>query len=139
MLFLRIAFGIVFVWMGILKLFNVSPVQSVLSNAIPALGESQLLLFSAAFFEILIGTAFLANKFVRFAAIIMVIHTFIITFAVLFTQGFAPRFPVLSLAGEHALKNLVFIAAGLILISEKEEKAHHVEPNEKTHHPHDES
>lgn len=126
-MFLRISLGIVFVWMGVLKLFNVSPVQEILANAIPGLGESQLLLFAAAFFEILIGAAFLANKFVKIAAIVMAIHVLISTLAVLATQGFAPRFPVLSLAGEHALKNLVFIAAALVLLSEKEEETplHH--------------
>jgi putative oxidoreductase len=132
---IRLALGLVFVWMGVLKLFNVSPMQDILNNAIPSLGESQLLLFAAAFFEILIGAAFLANKFVKFAAVIMSIHLFILTFAVLFTQGFAPRFPVLSLAGEHALKNLVLIAAGLLLLSEEHEKPHHAS-HEKAEHPH---
>lgn len=123
-LLLRFAFGIVFVWTGILKLFNVSPVQDILTKALPGLGESQLLLFAAAFFEILIGIALLSNKFVKIASIILIVHMLIVTIAVLFTQGFAPRFPVLSLAGEHVLKNLVFIAGALILISEKEVKHH---------------
>lgn len=131
---LRIALGIVFVWMGVLKLFNASPVEDILIKAIPGLGESQLLLFVAAFLEILIGAAFLSNKFVKFAAIVMSVHLSILTLAILFTQGFAPRFPVLSLAGEHALKNLVFIAAGLLLVTEKVEKYHVHEPNEKKHH-----
>jgi uncharacterized membrane protein YphA (DoxX/SURF4 family) len=130
---LRVTLGVVFLWMGILKLFNVSPVQNALSNAIPALGESQLLLFSAAFFEILIGAAFLSNKFVKAAAIVMAIHTFVITFAVLFTQGFAPRFPVLSLVGEHAVKNFVLIAAALTLLSEKDEKQPPTEPGVSNH------
>lgn len=99
--------------------------QDILTTAIPGLGESQILLFSAAFFEILIGVALLANKFVKIAAIVLSIHLLIITGAVLFTQGFAPRFPVLSLAGEHALKNLVLIAAALVVLSEEKEKEHH--------------
>ncbi len=131
---LRLSLGIVFVWMGVLKLFNASPVEEILIKAIPGLGESQLLLFVAAFLEILIGAAFLSNKYVKFSAIIMSVHLLVLTLAVLFTQGFAPRFPVLSLAGEHALKNLVFIAAGLLLIAQKEEKDHALEINEKKHH-----
>lgn len=133
-LLLRVSLGIIFTWMGILKLFNVSPVQDSLTQAFPALGESQVLLFSAAFFEILIGAAFLANKFVKIAAAIMSIHLLIITTAVLITQGFAPRFPVLSLIGEHAIKNLVLIAAGLVLLSEKEESIHATQGEGK--HPH---
>lgn len=135
-LLLRIALGIVFVWMGILKLFNVSPIQESLTAAIPGLGESQILLFSAAFFEILIGAALLANKFVKVAALIMTVHLFIITSAILFTQGFAPRFPVLSLVGEHALKNLVLIAAALVLLSEKKEKEHQTISHDTKEHKH---
>lgn len=133
-LFLRIALGIVFFWMGVLKLFNVSPIQQALTTAIPGLGESQILLFSAAFFEILIGAALLANKFVKVAAMIMSIHLLIITAALFFSQGFAPRFPVLSLVGEHALKNLVLIAAALVLLAEKEEKQHHTGSHDKKEH-----
>lgn len=129
--FLRVSLGIIFVWMGILKIFNVSPVQDSLINAFPSLGESQLLLFCVGFFEILVGAAFLANKFVKIAAIVMCIQLLFVTAAVLFTQGFAPRFPVLSLIGEHVLKNLALIAAGLVLIAEKEEKQHQAE-HEKT-------
>jgi uncharacterized membrane protein YphA (DoxX/SURF4 family) len=121
---LRVSLGIIFLWMGILKLFTVSPVQESLINAFPTLGESQLLLFCVAFFEILIGGAFLANKFVTIAAIVMSIQLLFVTVVVLLTQGFAPRFPVLSLIGEHALKNLALIAAGLLLIAEREKKEH---------------
>lgn len=122
---LRITLGIIFIWMGILKLFNVSPIQDALTTAIPGLGESQVLLFSAAFFEVLVGGALLANKFVKVAAVVLIIHLLVITVAMLFSQGFAPRFPVLSLVGEHALKNVVLIAAALVLVSEKEENQHH--------------
>jgi uncharacterized membrane protein YkgB len=141
--FLRVAIGFVFVWMGLLKLFNVSPVQGAVADAIPGLGSSQVLLFAAAFFELLIGAAFLANKFVKVAAITMSIHLTILTVGILITQGFAPRFPVLSLVGEHALKNLILIAAGLVLLSEKDDKHHrpseHVPQHHQPQHPQHES
>ncbi len=131
---LRIALGSVFVWTGVLKLFNVSPVNEMLVKAIPGLGESQVLLFVFALLEILIGASLLANKFVRFAAIIMCLHLFILTIAILFTQGFVPRFPILSLAGEYALKNIVLVAAGFFLIVHKEEKHLAHDANEEKHH-----
>lgn len=120
---LRFALGTVFFWFGILKLFAVSPVQEIIRQALPPfLGESQLFMFALAFIEILIGIAFFLNQYVKLAAFVMLGHLTIATVTVLFTQGFDPRFPVLSLAGEFALKNLVLMAAGYILIVEKAEK-----------------
>lgn len=120
---LRISLGIVFFWFGILKLFNASPVISIIEKALPPLlGESQLFMFILAFVEMLIGVALLANRFVKLAAGVMIVHLLVATGSVLFTQGFTPRFPMLSLAGEFVMKNLVLVAAGFVLISEKDEK-----------------
>ncbi len=129
---LRWALGVTFFWFGVLKLFNVSPVQDIISKAIPGLGESQVLLFILAFIEILIGVAFLTNRFVKVVAIVMIVHLLITGAAVLVTQGFMPRFPVLSLAGENALKNLVLIAGGLVLLSEKHEIEKKIEHHKQT-------
>lgn len=87
------------------------------------LGESQLFLFALSFVEVGIGVALLSNRFVKITAIVMIIHLLLATSSVLITQGFDPRFPVLSLAGEFVVKNLVLIAAGLILIVEKTSKS----------------
>lgn len=123
LMILRIALGVVFFWFGILKLFAVSPVQEIIHQALPSLlGESQLFMFALAFVEILIGVAFLVNRYVKIAAFVMLGHLTIATVTVLFTQGFDPRFPVLSIEGEFALKNIVLMAAGYVLIAEKTEK-----------------
>ncbi len=120
---LRYSLGIVFFWFGILKLFNASPVIEIIERALPPmLGESELFMFSLAFVEMLIGIAFLANRFVKLAAFVMIGHLLVATGSVLITQGFTPRFPVLSFAGEFVVKNIVLIAAGVILIAEKNEK-----------------
>lgn len=124
LLFLRLSLGFTFFWFGILKLFNVSPVIDIIRHALPAVGQSQLFFFGLALIEIAIGAAFLANRFVKIAAIVMIVHLIISTGSVIITQGFAPRFPVLSLAGEFAVKNLVLISAGLVLLAEKAEKSH---------------
>lgn len=123
LLILRWSLGITFCWFGVLKLFAVSPVQSIMVAALPPVfAESQLFLFLIAFLEILIGIAFFANKAIKLATIVMIGYLLLTTIAVLVTQGFSPRFPVLSLAGEFAVKNLVLMAGGLILITEKEVK-----------------
>ena len=73
--------------------------------------------------EILLGVAFLANRFVRLASIVMIVHLLIATISVLITQGFDPRFPILSLSGEFVVKNLVLMAAALVLFFQKQEEA----------------
>jgi uncharacterized membrane protein YkgB len=124
LLMLRYSLGITFFWFGILKLFNASPVIEIVEKALPPmLGQSELFMFGLAFVEMLIGIAFLANRFVKLAAFVMSAHLLVATGSVLVTQGFTPRFPVLSLAGEFVVKNIVLIAAGFVLIAEKNEKA----------------
>lgn len=122
--FLRVALGITFFWFGILKLFNASPVISVIKEAMPQqLVSLPMFFFLLALFEIMIGLALLANKFVKIGVIVMIGHLLIVTVAVLVTQGFDPWFPVLSLEGEFVVKNLVLIAGGFILLTEgKKEK-----------------
>lgn len=115
---LQYTLGITFLWFGILKLFNASPVLNIIKLAIPPfLSDSQIFFFLLSLLEIAIGTAFLANRFVKIAAIVMIIHLLIASSSVLITQGFDPRFPVLSLEGEFVVKNLVLMAAGLVLIA----------------------
>jgi len=130
-MFLRLSLGLVFFWFGVLKLFNASPMLPILKDTFPGIGESQLFIFLLAFGEMLIGLAFLTNRFVKIAAIIMMVTLFVLSVAMLFTQGFDPRFPVLSLVGELVLKNVVLIAAGLVLIAEKTETIEEKAPSKQ--------
>ncbi len=117
---LRVSLGICFVWFGVLKLFAVSYTLGILQSVLPSvLGHSQMFGFLVALIEIAIGISFLINKWDRIAALAMVIFVTIITVPILVTQGFDPRFPVLSIVGESAMKNLILIAGGLVLLSDK--------------------
>lgn len=117
-LLLRLSLGVVFLWFGVLKLFNAGPVLTVIKHALPQiLTESQIFFLALSLLEIFIGLAFLTNRFVRIASLAMVFHLFVATISVLITQGFNPRFPILSLEGEFVVKNLVLISAGLVLLS----------------------
>lgn len=131
-LLLRLALGINFFWTGVLTLFNVSPIIPLIRNSFPqGIGDSQLFIFIVALFEILIGTSYLFNRFVKATSSIMIVSLSIMSIPVFILQGFSPRFPVLSLAGEMTLKNFVIVAAGLILIAEKD-----VIPSEKNNYKH---
>lgn len=100
-------------------MFNASPSLEILKNSLPqALGESQIFIFAVSFLEILIGVGLFLKRTYRFSALIMVVLLAIVTIASLITQGFSPRFPILSLTGEYALKNLALISAGIVILTE---------------------
>ena len=80
-----------------------------------SLGDHRWVLVCVALLEISIGLAFLLNRYVVVAALLMVGHLTVATVSVLVTQGFT-SFPTLSVAGEFVVKNLVLVAAGLVLI-----------------------
>lgn len=129
--FLRYTTGFIFIWFGVLKMFNASPSLDILKNSLPqAFGESQIFFFAIAFLEILIGIGLFLKRTYRFSALVMIILLTLVTLSTLFTQGFEPRFPILSLAGEYALKNLAIIAAAVAILSGKSKT---VEENPTSH------
>ncbi len=132
LLFLRLSLGICFLWFGILKLFNSSTFLLSIHKAFPAIAQFQLFTFIIAIVEIAIGTAYITNKFVKIISFVMIFLTLVVSIPVFVSQGFDPRFPVLSVVGEDVLKNLILISGGLVLISEKEEKVIVIEKSPDT-------
>lgn len=118
--FLRLSLGIIFLWFGLLKIFDVSPVMNIIILALPPiLGQSPIFLLLLALVEIVIGALFLINRFIKITAIVTAVHLTIASIAVLITQGFDPYFPLLTLEGEFVAKNLILIAAAMFLVVEK--------------------
>lgn len=119
-LFLRLSLGLMFLWFGVLKLFASGDGLSILQASLPTgLAFSQLFSFFIAFLEITLGLAFLSGKFVKTASITGFVYLLTTAVLIVLTQGFDPRFPVLSAAGESALKNLVLAGSCLILLTGK--------------------
>lgn len=119
---LRISLGIYFLWVGVLKLFANSPSLDLIQSALPsAIGQSPTFTLLIAFVEIVIGASYVSNKLDRLASVVMIISVALVSLPVFILQGFDPRVPVLSLAGELVLKNLILIGAGLVLLSEREQ------------------
>lgn len=115
---MRFALGIVFIWFGVLKLFSVSAVQGMIRLALPAfLSQSQPFWLALSLLEIFIGVGFFLPRLVKLTSVVMLGHLLIATITVLLTQGFSPRFPVLSLEGEFVIKNLVLMTSGLVLLA----------------------
>lgn len=118
---LRYSLGVTFIWFGLLKLFAVSPVTDMVKRAMPGqLANMPTFFLLLAILEIAIGIGFFTKHLVKFSALIMIGHLTVATLSVLVTQGFSPYFPVLTLPGEFVAKNLVLMAAGIVLLVQVE-------------------
>jgi len=117
---LRLSLAIVFFWFGVLKVANLSPVAGLLRASIPFLADSPYLQILG-IVEITIGTGLLFDRLTKQATALMVLHL-LGTLSVLVIAPsviFAPAFPVLTMAGEFVLKNVVLISAALVITFSK--------------------
>ena len=114
---LRIAIGIVFFWFGALKVTGFNPVYDIVYASFPflAAGIGNLLLGGL---ETLIGLALICNVFQKTTHFTLLLHL-LGTFGVFITAPqimFAPHFPMLTLAGEFVIKNIVLAMGGVVVI-----------------------
>lgn len=113
---LRIAMGIVFIWFGALKPFGLSPAEALVAKAttwIPIPG----FLYVLAAWEIAIGVCFVFTRLNRVAVALLLLHMpgTLLPLLTLRDDTWV-RFPfALSLEGQYIIKNVVLIAAGVVL------------------------
>lgn len=114
---LRCAFGVVFVWFGALKVAGVSPVGDFVAGTLPWVDRAWLLP-ALGLFEVAIGVGMIAGRALFLVCAVLVGHL-AGTFLSLVMQSdltFQDGNPlVLAADGEFVMKNLVFIAAALVL------------------------
>jgi uncharacterized membrane protein YkgB len=114
---LRISLGVVFLWFGLLKIFDVSPVSALVAKTIywfdpdvvvPALGAV----------EVFVGLCLLAGRLMRLALPLLVLQmagTFLVL-VLLPDIAFRHGNPLLlTVEGEFVVKNLVLLSAGLVI------------------------
>ena len=114
---LRISVGVVFLWFGALKLFDVSPVSDLVARTVywfdaswvvPALGAA----------EVAVGICLVMGRLLRLALlwfVIQMLGTFAV-FLVLPDVAFVGGNPLLlTVEGEFVVKNLVLLTAGLVV------------------------
>lgn len=115
--FARVALALIFIWFGALKIVGVSPVASVIEQAMPFLTRSPALYAALGWFELLVGLGILIPRITRIVAWLMVVHLTVATLSVLFSaQSWSGGFPMLSVVGEFVVKNAALIAVALFLI-----------------------
>jgi len=114
---LRISLGIVFLWFGLLKVFDVSPVSELVAKTIywfdadvvvPALGAV----------EVFIGVCLILGRLMRIALPLLVLQmagTFLVL-VLLPHVAFRHGNPLLlTVEGEFVIKNLVLASAALVI------------------------
>ncbi len=131
--FLRVSLGIVFFWFGVLKFFpGLSPADQLAARTISALtlgivpGDIALLVLAV--WECAIGLGLILGVFLRLTLLLLFLQmlgTF--TPLLLFPDETFTRFPYApTLEGQYIIKNLVLIAAGIIIGATV--RGGHVEP-----------
>jgi uncharacterized membrane protein YkgB len=114
---LRISLGIVFVWFGLLKVFDVSPVSELVAKTIYWF-DPDLVVPALGVFEVFVGVCLIAGKLMRIALPLLVLQmagTFLVLVMhpdVAFQHG-NPL--LLTVEGEFVIKNLVLLSAALVI------------------------
>src|ERR671910_757234 len=112
-----VSVGIVFLWFGLLKIFDISPVSGLVAKTIywfdpdlvvPALGAV----------EVFVGLCLLVGRLMRLALPLLVLQmagTFLVL-VLLPEIAFRDSNPLLlTVEGEFVVKNLVLLSAGLVI------------------------
>jgi putative oxidoreductase len=114
---LRVSLGAVFVWFGLLKIFEVSPVSDLVARTVYWV-DPDVIVPLLGVFEVTVGTLLLLGRALRLTLLLFVaqmVGTFL-TFFVLPNVTFRDGNPfLLTVEGEFVVKNLVLISAALVV------------------------
>ena len=116
----RISFGIIFIWFGILKPFDVSSAESLLKATVVWLpfGTPDFWLKIIGWWEVVIGVTFLFPRTTKIAIALLFLQMFgtfmplIVLPEVTFQNG---NILTPSLEGQYIIKNVMIISAALVL------------------------
>ena len=119
---LRISLGIVFLWFGVLKFFpGLSPAQDLAARTIEQLTlgivPPGVALPVLAGWEVLIGLGLLSGRFLRATLLLLAVQMLgTLTPLVLFPAETFTVFPIApTLEGQYILKNMVLVAAAMVV------------------------
>jgi len=114
---LRLALAVVFIWFGVLKVIDRSPVEDLVKDTIYFLPEDTFFVVLG-IWEIVIGVGLLIPVALRFTLLLFWLQmagTFL-SLIILPDRAFQDGNPfLLDVSGEFVVKNLVLIAAGLVI------------------------
>ena len=120
--FLRLALGVVFFWFGVLKLVSgASPAEDLAARTIEALTlgviQPAVALPVLAVWEMAIGVGLFSNRWMRATLLLLFVQMLgTITPLVLFPAETFTTFPLVpTLEGQYIIKNVVIVAAAIVL------------------------
>ena len=111
---LRIALGIVFIWFGLLKVFDATPVAELVSDIVPVLPDRTAVLI-VGIVEVIVGLGLITGIAIRLTLGLFFLQM-LGTFLVLILRpglSFDGNPFRLTVIGEFVVKNLVLLTAGL--------------------------
>ncbi len=115
---LRVGFGVLFLWLGLLKVLpGVSPAEPLMRASTPAFLPIDTFIRFAAGWEILAGLGFISGRWPRIT-LLMVFATMCITLSIpIMAPAWVWRsFPfLLTFEGEYVVKDLVIVTSALVL------------------------
>lgn len=120
--FLRVMLGVVFLWFGVLKFFpNLSPAQELVGRTVERLSfgmvQPDVALPIVAAWECLIGVGLIVGRWMRTVLVLLLAQMLgTLTPIFLFPDEVFIRVPwAPTLEGQYIIKNLVLVAAALVL------------------------
>ena len=121
---LRISIGLVYLWFGMLKFFpDVSPAEDLARNTIHCLTfglvPDQISVLLLAIWEVAVGVLLITGLFRSIALRVTLVHILCTFVPILcFPELIFQNVPlVLTLLGQYIVKNIIILAALLVLIS----------------------
>lgn len=114
---LRVGLGIVFLWFGLLKVFNVSPVTYIIEKTYTFIQDYPGLIIFLGILEVLIGLGLITKIFLKATLILLWLQIGGVMLSVFFNPPlfFTGNPFFLTIEGEFIVKNLVIIAASLVI------------------------
>jgi len=117
---LRISFGIIFFWFGILKPFGLSSAEGLLKATVAWLpfGSPGNWLVIIGYWEVVIGVCFLFKKTTRFAIALLFLQMVGTFMPLVFLTEITfqnNNFLLPTLEGQYIIKNLMVISAALVI------------------------
>ena len=130
---LRWALGVTFVWFGLLKVFDVSPVADMVASSVYFL-DPEWFVPALGVFEVLVGLGLLIRVWLRLV-LAMIFLQLVGTFLVFFLMPdvtFQNGNPLLlTTEGEFIAKNSVLLGAAMVIGSQVEESEEEIPSQEK--------
>jgi uncharacterized membrane protein YkgB len=114
---LRITLGIVYVWFGLLKILEVSPVATLVTSTYPSFPEPSFIIFLG-IWEVLIGIGLICKIFLRVTLALLWLQMAGIFFGLIISPSlyFINNNPLLlNTYGEFVIKNIVLVAASIVV------------------------